>query len=153
MTTESIDMPGLEGDTNESPAGALGAAQDTMNKFLDAAGVEAVYGEPVREGDTIVVPAAEVVSLMGFGLGFGGSPAAKTEAEAPGGYGGGGGGGGRILSRPVAVVIISPSGERVEPVVDVTKLGLAALTAFGFMAATLWRMSRPRRALKAIKDT
>jgi hypothetical protein len=30
----------------------------------------------------------------------------------------------------------------VEPVIDLTKIGLAALTAAGFMAATLVRMTR-----------
>jgi uncharacterized spore protein YtfJ len=58
------------------------------------------------------------------------------------GGGGGGGGGGRVFSRPVAVVVASPEGVRVEPVLDVTKIALAALTAGGFMLATLARMSR-----------
>jgi hypothetical protein len=45
-----------------------------------------------------------------------------------------------VLSRPVAAVVISPTGVRVEPILDLTKIVLAALTTLGFMAATLTRM-------------
>jgi uncharacterized spore protein YtfJ len=137
VTTESFEPTELNGDENMSAAGTVGVAQETMEKFLEAASVDAVYGEPLTYGDTVVVPAAEVVSLMAFGLGYGGMTGPDPK--------GAGGGGGRILSRPVAAIVISPAGVRVEPIVDVTKVGLAALTAFGFMAATLWRMSRPGR--------
>jgi uncharacterized spore protein YtfJ len=67
------------------------------------------------------------------------------------GKGNGGGGGGRILSRPVAVVIASPEGVRVEPVVDITKVALAGLTALGFMIGMMFRMSRRRHALRSIQ--
>ena len=50
-----------------------------------------------------------------------------------------------MLSRPVAVIIAAPEGVRVEPVVDATKIGLAALTAAGFMFGMWMRMARPRR--------
>jgi hypothetical protein len=40
------------------------------------------------------------------------------------------------------VVINSPEGVRVEPVVDVTKIALAALTAAGFMIGMLFKMTR-----------
>jgi len=49
-----------------------------------------------------------------------------------------------VFSRPVAVIIAAPEGVRVEPVVDVTKIGLAALTAAGFMFGMWMRMARPR---------
>jgi len=100
--------------------------------------------QPVNSGETIVVPAAEVVSMFGFGMGAGSGTAAAN--------GGGGGGGGRVLSRPVAIVVITPGAVRVEPIVDVTKLGLAALTAFGFMFMTILRMSSRRRALPERED-
>jgi uncharacterized spore protein YtfJ len=66
------------------------------------------------------------------------------EGAVPEGEGFGGGGGGRVFSRPVAVIIAAPEGVRVEPVVDVTKIGLAALTAAGFMFGMWMRMTRPR---------
>ena len=61
------------------------------------------------------------------------------------GFGVGAGGGGAAYSRPVAVVIIYPNGVRVEPRVDATKIGLAALTVLRstlFMLGRLWSMNR-----------
>ncbi|MFQ5616787.1 MAG: GerW family sporulation protein, partial [Anaerolineales bacterium] len=113
---------------------SINAVQETMDKFIDTARVERAFGEPVKEGDTVIIPAAEVVSAMGFGSGFG--------ADAKGDGGGGGGGGGHSFSRPIAVVIASPGGVRVEPVVDVTKISLAFFTALGFIITTLAKMRR-----------
>jgi uncharacterized spore protein YtfJ len=132
-------------DPKPRTAEALGAStplntiQTTMDTFFRAANVEAVYAPPIREGEHIVIPAAEVLSIAGFGLGAGSGSQGAAEQETPG-SGGGGGGGGRVLSRPVAAVVISPTGVRVEPILDLTKIALAALTTLGFMAATLTRM-------------
>jgi len=141
-------------EENEDLAPAVGMAQDTMDKFLDTASVDAVFGIPVQHEDTLIIPAAEILSGMAFGVGFGSGtgPVEAKEGEenqtpAMGsGSGGGGGGGGRVLARPVAVVIASPQGVRVEPVVDVTKIALAALTAVGFMIGMTVRMLNPKRA-------
>jgi uncharacterized spore protein YtfJ len=77
---------------------------------------------------------------MGFGSGSGGD-----EGGGGSGTGGGGGGGGRVLSRPVAMIIVSPDGVEVEPVVDITKIALAALTAGGFMMGMFMRMMKSAR--------
>lgn len=126
---------------------AVDSIENTMDMFLSAGHVQAVYGDPIENGDTLVIPSAEILSIAGFGMGSG-SGVSPNESESGGvnsGSGGGGGGGGRVLSRPVAIVISSPAGVRVEPIVDVTKLGLAALTAVGFMVATMLRMRRTFR--------
>jgi uncharacterized spore protein YtfJ len=120
--------------------------QDNIDTFLEVADVSSAFGEPVQSGDNLIIPAAEVLAGMGFGVGAGFGRNSKAD-ESQGG-GSGGGGGGRVLSRPVAVVIASPEGVRVEPVVDVTKVALAALTAGGFMLATLARMSRRQMRLE-----
>ena len=121
----------------------ISVIQETMGVFLDAATVESAYGEPIQNGDTMIIPTAEVLALMGFGVGSGyGSGSAGDEESSGTGGGSGGGGGGRVLSRPVAVVIASPEGVRIEPVFDMTKIALAALTAFGFMFGFLMRMRR-----------
>lgn len=126
----------------------------TMERFLDTASVDVVYGEPVEHGDTMIIPTAEVLVGMGFGAGFGAGGAGKQADEGEGeregegegfGEGGGGGGGGRTFSRPVAIVVSSPEGVRVEPVVDVTKIALGFLTAAGFMTGMIMRMLSPRR--------
>jgi uncharacterized spore protein YtfJ len=59
--------------------------------------------------------------------------------------GGGGAGGGAALGRPVAVISIGPHGVAVEPIVDVTKIALAFVTALGGMLV-VW--SKMRRAAK-----
>ena len=123
------------------------AFQDTMEEFLAAGDVRVVYGEPVQHEDTIIIPTAEVLCVAGFGIGGGSGTDAQKNPEKPSqGSGSGGGGGGRILSRPVAIVVASPEGVRVEPVVDITKIALAGLTAVGFMVGMLFRMNR-RQAL------
>lgn len=122
-----------------SQINSINAIQETMQRFLDTADVDVVYGEPVQNGDVLVLPSAEVLCGMGFGVGAG---RGGDEASETGGEGGGGGGGGRVLSRPVAVVIITPDSVRVEPVIDPTKIALAALTAAGFMAGMFFRMLR-----------
>jgi len=149
MAEESITLDKNKMMIDES---ALDIIHKNMKEFLQAGSVDAVYGKPIKQGDTMIIPTAEVLSLMGFGVGsgYGRGPSGDEgngENESEGG-GGGGGGGGRILSRPAAVVIATPQEVRVEPVMDVTKIGLAALTAGGFVLGMFFRMLSARSALK-----
>ncbi len=89
---------------------------------------ERVFREPVRVGDTVVIPAA--VIQFGGGFGFGADTAQN----------GGGGGGGWNDGRPVAVVEAGPGGVRVKPVVDVTRIGLTLIAA----VLTVWGATRRR---------
>lgn len=134
---------------------SIQAVQDTLESFLEAASIDVVYGEPVENAGQLIIPTAEVIAGLGFGMGYGyGSGESPDDEEGRmtgSGAGGGGGGGGKIISRPVAVVISSSEGVRVEPVVDATKIAIAALTAFGFMAAMVMRMLQPEKALKEMK--
>lgn len=118
----------------------------TMKAFIETASVDRVYGAPVEIGDTIIIAAAENLAVLGFGAGGGyGSAKGEGDEDSPSlgeGGGGGGGGGGRILSRPVAVIIASPEGVRVEPVADRTKVIMAAITAAGFVASMVFKMTR-----------
>jgi uncharacterized spore protein YtfJ len=121
----------------EDPGQAIDMLQETMDTLLDTADVSKVYGEPIVHEETLIIPAAEVVAVAGFGAGYGsGGP------EDNGGEGGGGGGGGKTFSRPVAIVIADKDGVRVEPVVDPTKIAMTFFTAFGFMIATIGRMTK-----------
>ena len=115
-----------------------------MDGLHAVASVEAVYGAPIKQRDTIIIPTAEVVAVSGFGggQGFGGP---ENGANAAGGAGGGGGGGGSAHARPVAVIIVSPEGVRVEPVFDLTKIALAGVTLAAFAVGMLARMSKMRR--------
>jgi uncharacterized spore protein YtfJ len=127
----------------------------TMETFIETASVDKVYGAPIEVGTTTIIPTAENLVVMGFGAGAGygrGDFGDEDEDSEPGkgtgeGGGGGGGGGGRTLSRPVAIVIATPEGVRVEPVADRTKVIMAAITAAGFVAGMFLRMSRGPKSL------
>lgn len=145
----SEDMGTTLGGTEiGSSSQAIEMVSDTLERFLDTADVKHVYGEPIQHGDTVVIPTAEVLTGLGFGAGYGTGVGEGGE----GGGGGGGGGGGRTLSRPVAVIVVTPESVRVQEVVDPTKIALAALTAAGFMMGMLMRMISPKRAMKELKS-
>lgn len=135
----AMSNPKSQTTTSFDPNLAFNTMQTTLDRFLSAANVEAVYGQPVSQNENTVIPTAEVLSIVGFGLGSGGGSQGIVENENRG-SGGGGGGGGRVLARPVAAIVISPTGVRVEPIVDVTKIVLAVFTTLGFMTALFTRM-------------
>ncbi len=113
------------------------------HQFLDHLGqtgrAKSVFTARVEANGYTIIQAAEV-GLSG-GVGFGGSVSSTDEHS----EGGGGGGGGYAFGRPVASVIIGPDGVRVEPIVDVTKLGL---TLFSAAAAVLLTLIRIRGKVK-----
>jgi uncharacterized spore protein YtfJ len=115
-----------------------------MERLLETADVSKVYSEPILHGDVMILPAAEVLAIAGFGMGSGGGVAVEQEGRRSRGSGGGGGGGGKTLARAVAVVVASPDGIQVRPVIDFTKIALAALTAAGFVMAAWRGMKRNR---------
>lgn len=132
----------------ESPAGFAAPASraaGVVEKLISSADVSKVYGEPIRNGDTLLLPAAEILSIAGFGIGSGSGVGRDREGKRQRGGGGGGGGGGHTFARSVAVIVSSPEGVRVKPVLDFTKITLAALTAAGFALASWRGMSRPKR--------
>ena len=120
-------------------ASSMVVIEETLEKFIQTADVNAVYGQPIQSGEMLIIPAAEVLCGMGFGVGAGSGPEADGH-PAPGG--GGGGGGGRTFSRPAAVILAGPQGVEVRPVVDITKIALAGITALGFMVSLISRMRR-----------
>lgn len=145
--TQSTDTKRIQ----DRMAGSVDAVMARADRLFDTARPEAVFAAPVTVDGRTVIGTAEVLIAAGFGGGGGFSPggadedAATPVDETDTNAGGGGGGGGYAQSRPVAVVIIDANGARVEPVVDVTKLGLAALTVFGsmlFMLGRMWRGSK-----------
>jgi Uncharacterized conserved protein len=113
-----------------------------MERLLETADVSKVYGEPILHGDVMILPAAEVLAIAGFGMGSGGGVAVHQEGQKS--RGSGGGGGGKTLARTVAVIVASPDGVEIRPVIDFTKIALAALTAAGFVVAAWRGMKRPR---------
>ena len=133
----TINGFGLE--TEEAPTGQSAAMDErqqqtftTLDKIFSAAQPGAAFSPPVVSHNYTVITACEVGSGGGVGYGGGTAPAQEKGEQAAtekpvmtSGMGGGGGGG--AMTRPVAAIIIGPDGVRVEPIVDVTKLGLAAI--------------------------
>lgn len=152
--------------TEEQIVPALHVVEDTMNRLMDAADVDRVFGDPIQNNGTTIIPVAEVVGGIGVGSGFGmgtmgkprgrqkkidthGETQSETQGEAQGEPGqtpeegaGGGGGGGRVHSRPVAVVVASGGDVRVEPLVDKTKVVLTAVIANTILEFMLLRLFR-----------
>ncbi len=129
----------------------------TLEKIFAAAQSGAVFGQPVESGSYTLITAAEVTSGGGFGVGMGRGPVPKSDAKQspsaevarPAGRqsigGSGFGGGGGSMGRPVAIIAIGPNGVTVRPVVDVTKVALAALTAAAAMLGLQRAMRRARK--------
>lgn len=135
-------------------------APKMLEKILAAARPGAVFGQPVDAGGYTLITASEVTSGGGFGLGMGHGPAPKPDAQqAPPAEtaqpakrsieGSGLGGGGGSMGRPVAIIAVGPNGVTVKPIVDLTKVGLAALTASAAMLGMrrAIRKARKRRAV------
>ena len=122
------------------------SANELMSRLFDITRADAVYSQPVTVGDHVIINASEYTASLGVGYGGGGGGATgsgsdqEKSSEQANGYGGGGGGGGATMSRPVAAIIVSPSGVRVEPIVDVTKIAITMFTALGAMAMALRKM-------------
>lgn len=122
-----------------------------VERLTEVARPGAVFGEPMAAGENTVVTASEVFVAMGYGFGMGGGSGRPEEArgeaaeaavhggEMPGGYGGGGGGG-SSKGRPVAIITMNPAGVRIEPILDLTKIGLAFLTVLGSLFLMMSKM-------------
>src|SRR5262249_5522154 len=148
LTHEGVQLPS-----------AAAALQQSLREALESVRADAVFGRPIERGETIVVPCAEVMIGLGMGGGVGTGRntvpeadretepstrrAAERETSAGTGEGMGGGGGGR--GRPIAAIVISRDGVRVEPILDVTKVALAGITTGAFMIFWLARLGVGRR--------
>jgi uncharacterized spore protein YtfJ len=123
-------------------AASVDPTEQALSRLVVTATADAVFGEPVVNGDTTVIPCSEVA--IGMGMGSGSGP--KDEKGNPTGGGSGGGGGAR--GRPVAAIVITNEGVRVEPIFDLTKIILASLTTGTFIllwVGRLFLMRRPGR--------
>jgi uncharacterized spore protein YtfJ len=128
--------------------------KELLDRMLNVARTETVYSAPVTQGGYTIIQTSEAIAAVGFGYGMGSGEPSEENASAAtlpsegaqpaaGIVGGGGaGGGGYSAARPVAVIQLGPDGVRMQPVVDVTKVGIAMLTTLGTMFLMLGRMRR-----------
>jgi len=122
-----------------------------MDQILVAAKPGSVFSDPITADNHTIITASEVFAGGALGFGGGAGVGFKPDSELPEeeqppkegtGVGGGSGGFGGSKGRPVAAIIINPDGVRIDPIVDVTKIGLAFLTTFGAILITLFKLRR-----------
>ena len=117
-----------------------------LEKLTQAASPQAVFGEPIQQGDTTVVTASAVSVGLGFGMFGFALERNETQPEshdlARNEVNGGGGGGGSTLARPVAVISIDSHGVKVMPIVDVTKICLAFFSTFAAVLIAIKKMMK-----------
>jgi uncharacterized spore protein YtfJ len=123
------------------------AAEQTIGRIAESARVGAVFGQPIEKGEVTVIPCAEVFAGagMGGGSGSGTAPAqgkAAEETQVQRGEGEGFGGGSGARARPIAAIVIARGTVHVEPIVDATRIALAALTTAAFMGFWIARLTR-----------
>ena len=128
-------------DAEKEMQQTIGGTTQFMSKMIEAANVSAVFGKPVEHGDSVIIPCCEVA--VGGGMGFGSGPGETSEqrkGSTSTSIGGGGGGGAN--ARPIAVIVMTPEGVRVKPIMDLTKVLLAEFTLAAFMLPWLVRLFR-----------
>ncbi|WP_433731676.1 spore germination protein GerW family protein [Actinoplanes sp. CA-051413] len=89
---------------------------DTLREAVGNVTVDKVFGTPITQGDTIVVPVARV----GGGAGGGGG----TGTTAPGQEQGGTGGGLGVSAKPLGVFVLHDGKVDWRPVIDVNRIVL-----------------------------
>ena len=113
-----------------------------LSQLVATARADAVFGQPVVSGDTTIISCSEIA--IGMGMGSGSGPV--DEKGNPTGGGSGGGGGAR--GRPVAAIVITKEGVRVEPIFELTKIVLASLTTGAFILLWVGRLSLMKRSAR-----
>ncbi len=86
--------------------------------------VRRIFGEPVENGTTTIIPVAEFQLGFGYGYGGGDGPGAEPGTRAVG-YGGGGGAAGKAT--PAGHIVVEDGQVRYEPIINRERVALAAL--------------------------
>jgi len=125
-----------------------------IEQMLAKLGVESVFGAPTKEGETTIIPVADVAVGFGYGSGYGSGgeePTANAAQEAStvkSGEGGGGGGGGGGRSTPRGVLRITSQEVYYEPIVDPTRIPLAGILMVAW--TVFWVTATIRAIAKAV---
>lgn len=99
---------------------------DRIGDVQGKATVRTVFGDPMEVHGRTIIPVAKV--RFGFGMGMGRGKDKDDERHDDGRpHATGGGGGGGAVIRPLAVIEISEGRTKVTPIVDMTRLSLAAI--------------------------
>ena len=98
---------------------------EPIEQLFEKLNVDAVFGEPIHEGDFTIIPVAEVGVGFGFGSGLNRriEPAEADDDEAKGQGGGGGGG----KATPRGYIKITSEGVDFESTMDESRVALAGI--------------------------
>ncbi len=129
-------------EPTKAPPPTVHAIEQTINRLVDVAKVDTIFGRPIERDGVTVIPCSEV--MLGLGLG-GGSGTGPAKEEKPQGTGEGIGGGGGARGRPVAVVVVTRDKVQVQPILNVTRVALSFFTTLGFVAFSLSQLLIARR--------
>jgi uncharacterized spore protein YtfJ len=127
----------------KTPETLRASIEQVMSQLVTNTSVNTVFGAPVEREGAVVIPCAEITVGMGMGTGSGPVDAQGNST------GSGGGGGGGTRGRPIAAVVITNEGVRVEPIMDITKVALAGLSTAAFILLWFGRLIRADRKGKA----
>lgn len=113
---------------------------DRIGDVQGRATVRTVFGDPMEVHGRTIIPVASV--RFGFGMGMGRGQRKDDEKHDDDHHRAAGGGGGAVI-RPLAVIEISDGQTKVTPIVDVTRIALAAI------ALAAWGIFWVSRTLRA----
>jgi uncharacterized spore protein YtfJ len=125
-----------------------------IEQMLEHLDVNSVFGKPLIEGDTMMIPVAQVVYGFGYGGGFGRGPNGHkpsqentqeaTNGEMSGGSGVGAGG----RATPRGYVRMTPQEVKYEPIIDSSRISLAGILMVAW--SVFWITATIRVIAKAI---
>ena len=119
-------------------------AEHLIDRLVETAKVDAVSGEPIeRDGVTLIT-----CSELGVGLGGGFGPVKLADAPKNTGATEGIGGGVVARGRPVAVIVMTPDGVKIKPIVNVTRVFLAQVAMMGIVFLLTSRVLRHSRRMQ-----
>jgi uncharacterized spore protein YtfJ len=126
------------------PQPTIQAIEHTINRLMDVAKTEAIFGKPVERNGVTIIPCSEIAVGLGMGGGRGVRPTTDEQKREAGKEMGGGGGGG-ARGRPIAVVVVTRDKVSVQPIPNVTRIAVSLFTTLGFIVLGLVQLQRARR--------
>jgi uncharacterized spore protein YtfJ len=132
--SEPMEQAGGMPSAEAVETGEVDAASLLFESLAEAVGVETVFGDPVRADGRLIIPVAETSVGGGMGDVRFATPEGveRHQVRMPLTSRGGGGG---ASTRPVAVVVVTPEGVRVQPIFDLNRIALTGMAT----AVGLWR--------------
>ncbi|MBF8185105.1 sporulation protein [Nonomuraea sp. K274] len=114
---------------------------ELVEQSKDAATVRRVFGEPIHQGDSIIIPVARVA--QGGGGGQGQSKRDKPDKGGEEGEGGGGGFG--FTATPAGVYVLKDGDVQWRPAIDVNRIVLGGQFVAVVLLLTLRAIVKRRR--------